>query len=449
MIILPDRNIPRAKILIPMHKKHWITPSQAQKKDPFGNEDNTKFRIQAKSNDGVIIWTGWFDDREDFDVFLWAVVTGTIKQEKALWDLPTPGWQPYLGDLITYQFATLTFLSSPTGSNQNYTAPNDWNNGNNTIEVVGGGGTGGFNSANSVTQNDNQPGGGGGAYSKISNQILTVGGTYVYNIGAAGVGNTSTKVSGGDTWFGNTTLATSFVGAKGGNVPASANLQLGGIGGAAASGVGTVKYSGGNGGIIGLGQYSGSGGGGAAGPYGNGGNGGNDGYFASGGYYSAGGGGGNGGGSVGQAGDAVVSYRGGNGGNGYLGASSAGGSGGRYDSPYVSSTAGTNGGGGGGGGSDGSYGNKGSNGSIGQEWSSSYGTGGGGGGGGYYYDYYGTEYNTTSLYTTPGNAGGYGGGGGGKGDSGEYYVGAGGQGLLVITYTPGMTYPDLFTFGFF
>lgn len=429
MIILPDRNIPRAKILIPMHKKHWITPSQAQKKDQFGNEDNTKFRIHARTNDGVVIWTGWFDDRADFDAFLWAIVLGTLKQEKALWDLPTPNWQPYLGDLITYEFASLSFYSSPTGSNQNYTAPLDWNSSNNTIEVVGGGSTGG--------PYPQAAGGGGGGYSKISNQTLTRGGTYVYRIGSAGSAGAA-AVAGGDTWFGNTTLATSFVGAKGGNlpVPTSSNTP-GGLGGAAASGVGTVKYSGGNGGNSASTStlnttYSGGGGGGSAGPNGNGGNGGCESSSGGGGYYSAGGGGGNGGGSAGIAGDILITYYGGNGGNGYLGVSSPGGNGGYYNIPG-SAVNGTNGGGGGGGGSDGSTSSSGANGGMGQEWSSSYGTGGGGGGGGYY-------------APSAGSAAAYGGGGGGEHSS---TTGGGGQGLLVITYTPGMSYPDLFTFGFF
>jgi hypothetical protein len=84
MIILPDKNIPRAKFLMPVHSKEWRTPSLAQPKDVFGNENVTKFRINAKSNDGVVVWSGWFDDREDFDAFLHAIVLGTLKSKTTL-----------------------------------------------------------------------------------------------------------------------------------------------------------------------------------------------------------------------------------------------------------------------------------------------------------------------------------------------------------------------------
>lgn len=254
MIILPDRNQPRAKILMPIPQKDWRTPSLAQPKDQFGNENCTRFRIKARANDGAVVWTGWFEDRADFDAFIYAVALGTISQERALWDLPTPSWQPWMGELITYDFATVVFLTTPTGSNQTYTHPVDWNSLNNSIEVIGGGGNGiavyGSGGSQSCT------GGGGGAYSRILNFVAAKGSGTTYQIGGAG----------GDTWFGNTTFATASVGAKGGSGGNASTASA--PGGAAASGIGTLKYSGGaSGSSTGTGA---TGGGGAAGSSGNG-----------------------------------------------------------------------------------------------------------------------------------------------------------------------------------
>lgn len=123
-----------------------------------------------------------------------------------------------------------------------WTVPEDWNNLNNTIEVIGGGAT-----ADMRWQNV-----GGGAYSSIANKSLTPGASVSYSVGIAGP---TARSDGGDTWFGNSVYASSYVAAKGGNKNTA--------GGAAVDGIGTVKYSGG------AGSYNG-GGGGAAGPYGNG-----------------------------------------------------------------------------------------------------------------------------------------------------------------------------------
>ena len=63
MIILPERNIPRGKLLLPMRPAEWRQPSQ--RKAIFGIEDQTRFRLTARLNDGFIAWRGWFDSRED------------------------------------------------------------------------------------------------------------------------------------------------------------------------------------------------------------------------------------------------------------------------------------------------------------------------------------------------------------------------------------------------
>jgi hypothetical protein len=73
---------------------------------------------------------------------------------------------------------TVIFLTSGTS----WTVPADWNNSNNTIEVIGGGGGGEVSVANVGT------GGGGGGYSKITNLALTGGASVTINIGSGGAG---------------------------------------------------------------------------------------------------------------------------------------------------------------------------------------------------------------------------------------------------------------------
>src|SRR5262249_9035560 len=61
--------------------------------------------------------------------------------------------------------ATVIYLTST--SLATWTVPNDWDSGNNTIEVIGGGGGGGPAQAGSPASGNG--GGGGGAYAKVSN----------------------------------------------------------------------------------------------------------------------------------------------------------------------------------------------------------------------------------------------------------------------------------------
>jgi ribosomal 50S subunit-recycling heat shock protein len=249
-----------------------------------------------------------------------------------------------------------------------WTVPANWNSANNTIEVIGGGG--GYN-----------------AY-------------------------------GGDTWFNGASYAASSVAAKGGTTGYNGT----GAGGQASDGIGTTKYSGGNGATAGT--KRGGGGGGAGGPHGNGGAG-----ASCGSDYGSGGGGASGGSSGGSSGSCNV------GGNNWAG--SGGGA------PQI---PGANGGGGGGG----------ANGGSGTEWDATHGSGGGGGGGGDPDDDLDIV-GPGGLYG--GGAGGQpvttasrrlGGGGGGysatsnlsltPGGSVSYSVGTGNydgaQGIIVITYTP-------------
>lgn len=268
-----------------------------------------------------------------------------------------------------------TVLINATGT---YTFPSDFT-ATNTIIAIGGG-AGGATFA----------GGGGGAASTITNVSASAGGTFYVNIGSGGAGVGFVAAgAGGDTWLNissNAAPASTANGvlAKGGSAP---GFLSGGAGGAAASGVGTTKYSGGSGGNND--QNNAGGGGGAAGPNGNGVNGSN----ASNGSASGGGNGGDGG-----AGDN------GNGGGGGLGAST-------LTSPSRFATSGFNGI---------QYSQPGSTPPFG-------GSGGGGGGG---------VDDGSGTLTTGGNGGQYGGGGGGGAAfSGNYGIGGnGGSGLVIILY---------------
>lgn len=276
-----------------------------------------------------------------------------------------------------------------------FNVPVDWNNDDNTIECIGGGASGGA----------------GGDYAKISNLTLTPGNNVIYAVGAGGSGGSA----GGDTWFNGMNAASASVVAKGG--------------GRATTSVGDVVRAGGPGGTTDIG---GGGGGGAGGPSGVGARGGN-------GASVTGGGGGGGGANGGSAGGDAVGGTGGAGGNGPDGTGGGAANGG----------AGSNGGGGGGRNADGGPGGSGGTSVV---WiqtsdSATAGPGGGGGGGG-------------AGPQSTGGAGGRGanyGGGGGRGGLGKQTRGAsgsGGQGIIVITYTPKIEDPiggtdDDPVFGFF
>lgn len=257
----------------------------------------TLFSVSAKSNDGVCLWMGVFECREDFDAFLWAIANGSLKNERALWDLPTPSWQPWMGELITYDFATTTFLTATTATS--YSRPTDWNNANNSIETVGPGAPG-----NTITTSSSScGGGGGGAYSKATNQTIDATNTY-----KCGPGTTTTSDV---TYFKNNssvTLCSAYGGVRGGAVSGGTGSSVG-TGGLASSGVGSLKYNGGSApSSISVGTATGAGG--AASSAGAGGNG-----VAPG---SAGGGAGgtSGSGLAGGTGGSGTSVVGGAGGNG-------------------------------------------------------------------------------------------------------------------------------------
>jgi hypothetical protein len=250
-------------------------------------------------------------------------------------------------------------------SGSSWTVPSNWNNANNSIEVIGAGGGGGGNG---------RRGGGGGAYSKSTNVALTAGASVAINVGAAGTG---TGANGGDTYFNGTNCAGSSACAKGGQGGAD---HAGGQGGAVSGGVGSIKYGGGSAGDNVDGLADGSGGGGAAGPHG----------------YGV---------SSGDASTGKCDVPGSGGSSGGIGDDNAGGYGGRFS--YFGESQAQSGG-------------------NGTEFDASHGSGGGGGGGS----------DDCSTTVNGGTGGNYGGGGGGGGRGG---YGIGGNGLIVITYTPATT----------
>jgi hypothetical protein len=285
------------------------------------------------------------------------------------------------------------FLTSGTS----WTVPSDWNNTNNSIEVIGGGGGGGPGYSDASGSGGEGGGAGGaGGYSKIINATLAAGTTVTVAIGGAGTGGTSpgaglagsNGTAGGDTYLcSSTSSCTSItdssviVGAKGGaggNSGAPSVVGAGGAGGASASGIGTTRFNGGTGGT----------GGGTA---------------------SAAGGGGGGGGGAGGA-----SSNGNNGTNGGVGTNTFFGPGGQGDGTAGGAGGATNG----------------ANGSTGTEYDGSHGSGGGGAGG---------NGIGNGSGTNAGNGGTYGSGGGGGGGNGSKH-GTGGSGgaaqpgLIRIVY---------------
>ena len=130
------------KILIPIPMVQWREPSQFVKRDQLGNPELiTRFILNAKTHDGVILWSGIFKSRDDFDAFLFSLGSGKINQEKALWNLPTPNW-PELDTGLVYEFLTQVSITQSAGSASTYTVPNDYNSNSNGWEGLGAGGSG-------------------------------------------------------------------------------------------------------------------------------------------------------------------------------------------------------------------------------------------------------------------------------------------------------------------
>lgn len=224
------------RLLLPVPRAEWRAPSLAQPKDFAGNENQTRFRLTARLDDGYVVWRGWFDDRDEADAFLWALATEQLEHEPALWRLPTPMWDPDLGEGLRYEFASVTFLTT-TGSGT-YNTPTDWDNTNNNVQMIAGG-----NNGNTSTVNFAADGGIAGGFSRTD--TLTIAGALQIQVGAANTGS---------TWFNGANVA-------GATVSATTGTNTGN---------GTVKRNGGTGGAANQGTGLSGGGGGAGGPSGNG-----------------------------------------------------------------------------------------------------------------------------------------------------------------------------------
>ena len=304
--------------------------------------------------------------------------------------------------------AAIVYITT-TGTST-WTVPEDWNDNANSIEVIGGGG-GGVNASNG----QGGSGGGGGAYASSTNISLTAGASITVFVGAGGnAGTDGAEGNPGQFTLFNVDGITEgcaqadVCAAPGGAGTTAAGISATSTGGEITRSVGQKKYAGGDGGMGDGNGDSGGGGGGAAGPKGDGRYGGKGSNSTSAG---AGGGGGAGGG-VSTEGKSAPANVGGAGGTGPTGqAGGAGGNGG-------AGGAGSDGSGGGGSDNGNGPAGVGGTGGNGTEWDSTHGAGGGGGGG--------------SNTDDGANGGLYGGGGGG----GETLGGAGGQGIIVIQYTP-------------
>lgn len=364
-------------------------PMQQWRQPSAGHAPLTLQRLTVRLHDGHIRWRGWFESRDDADAFLYELVE-LGHPSPSLWRLPTPWWDPYIEPGLVYEFATEQFLTTPN-SLQTWVSPVDWNNSNNTIELLGGGATGAFaytedGGARTAT------GGGGGQYAKKNNfNVATPGVTDAnYLVGPGGRvdfgGTFLAGNNGGDTWFNGLSVITATTwagGGQGGLTSGGSGARSGGAGGSGGSG--DVLHNGGRGGNVSgnTSSFVATGGGGAAGLNGAGSNGQdrttNLSFGSSGGVADAGG---TGAGTGGVGGPAPIT--GGNGGNG-------------WEWQHGSVLDGPD-----------------------------YGSGGGGAG---------TSRSGSSV--TAGGAGGsYGAGGGGCCALIGALQGAGTQGIIVVTYTP-------------
>lgn len=285
-----------------MRKTDWMPSSQKIDKDQFNNDIfRTIYRVRALLNDGHVVWKGIFHDRDDFDAFLRGIFTGSLQYDRSLWRLPNFEWHPGIGEGLVYDFATVTFLTSASGT---YTSPSDWDSSNNFIEMVGSGGSGGV--AGFIATSNKNTGGGGGEYRKTLNFPFASPGTTTaaYAAAAGGAAVNSSNSSDGNDGASSTFSTFSAGGGKKG-LSGTTTTVLGGAGGSGGTGAGG-NFNGGAGGDT---SFSGTatGAGGAAGLNGAGVSGSN---ASSANTASAGGSGDNGSGGSGG------SSSGGNGGNG-------------------------------------------------------------------------------------------------------------------------------------
>ena len=125
-----------------------------------------------------------------------------------------------------------------TAGSTTWTVPSDWNNSNNTIDLIGAGGGG-----HSSTGAAGAGGGGGGAFARLTNFALTPGATVYVSV----PGITSADTNGANTWLNKvsnaqpTAVANGAL-AVGGSAGTTSGSSTGGsgAGGAAASSIGKI-----------------------------------------------------------------------------------------------------------------------------------------------------------------------------------------------------------------
>lgn len=303
-------------------------------------------------------------------------------------------------------------------SGTSWSVPSDFTS-TNIVECIGAGGQG-SKAVNSGLASTTGSGGGGGLYSRIENISLV--GSITYAIGGAS--------SQADTYFNGAASTTASLScAPGMNAVTSTN----GNGGTATTSTGTYRFRGGQGGTgqatTAANARGGNGGGGSGARFGQG-------VFAT--TNPAAGVGASGGGSAGggAVGAQASTNNGGNGGNDISNANGGvGGLTGSHNGSNGGAALGLPGAGGGGGFGTTATPGTGGNGASGEEFDSTHGAGGGGGGS--------AGSAVSAAATNNAGAGGtYGGGGGGSGEltgGGGAVIGnqgAGGQGIIFITYVP-------------
>ncbi len=284
MIILPDRNIARAKYLMPMLYRDWRKPLSWEGKDT-SNVLGIYFLVQAWRADKRVVWTGRFEDREDADEFLYAIATGSLLKDKYIQRLVQPmPWSGYresdfdpamlYDETIHYNMVTQIGIGASSGV---WTAPGDCyglrDRAGEIADVISGGGGGGSGSGGYSAA-----GGGGGGFARITSYGMSPGQQFSYGIAGGAAGGTgdgysayaANGASAGASWF----ISGGVLAANGGGA-GNATTQTTTGGGGGAGYAGAWGKTGGRGGYTTAYPYSGGGGGGgASGPNGDGWNGG-------------------------------------------------------------------------------------------------------------------------------------------------------------------------------
>jgi hypothetical protein len=322
------------------------------------------------------------------------------------------------------------FITTYLAGSGNWTVPANWNNANNTIELIGGGGAG------AAGDHFHSGGGGGGAgqYCNYANVTYTPSASIAYVVGTGGTGGTGSGPNGTASSINNNSagnLGTANPGS--GGTSSTSGVSGGGAGGTGGCSGATSSANGGSGGNADLSVPLAGSGAGAGGPNGAGANGVSVTAGAFGLVTGGLGGGGSGGGTTGNyintATNNSIGTCGGNNSAGYGGAC------GGWSALAAGNPGFKGGGGGGGGSSSGSTAGAGAGGpgGIGNDWGDGHGPGGGGGGGG----------ETGGSGGVPPGAGGAGGvcgggGGGGGHDAGTVNAngGSGAAGCIRIRYHP-------------